>query len=1525
MADKDFVVKNGLVVNSNVLVVNGTNVGVNTATPDALFVVAGTANLQGNVKMTGSEINVTSNVTVYGNTEFKNNVYIDKKLYVGNTDTMVQNLPTVIQAVDNFNGFVMVSSQNLSIEDDACADLLIYSDNTNGLTYFNDVGINNSRFDGRIHRIIVNTAASSWSLGEIVYQRNSAGANIAVGEIRDKVAIPGNSTAISLKIRVSEDDGLFAPLVDMADFVNTAASNLSLYATTSGTNAAILHAVGFFSTEIIEGYSRRNYGFTIGKRGDGYLYNANSALTIGTTRGGIRQITETISTSFSSGANVIVMSSGNTLNIKPDMNVFGTSIDTGTYITSIVNSTAFRLSKVTTGSLASGTITARDEFYDLTEANNPIIFHVGGMMGKNEIARFSGTGNFTIGPNTTNRDSKLTVNGTANLVGQVNVSANVNVVGNINATANVQAARGVFTTNVIVGDTYMNATTFVVGNTTANANVIEIDGNTTVSTSILRSGNLTIGNGTVTDSALVQIQNSSFSANMSPGTFRTGISTVNGTVVSVGANVFANATTVSVGNTLINVTMSQNTTAVLQVVGNATISANLTTANLIITNQIVGQANVTGNVNVTGNINATANVNGVRGVFSTSVNVASVVGIGTQVDVASNVTLDAAGLKITGNTLIPSMNVSGGNITVGNSTVANSPTVSLVNSISSANMTPAGLQTGGIVVNALGSTINVGANVWLNATTFAIGNSSANVVIDPSDAGQVLSVGGDARVNGNLLVKGNATVDGTMSFADSVTLDGDIIPASNDSFDFGNSSLVWSAAYIKVIQVPATGNVTVGNSSLNAVSYFDSVRISNSSGSFANLNISSLTVGNTSVNGQYTSADTRIGTTAGNSVLNSTSLVIGNSSVNSTVNSSAFLGNVVATTISGNLTGNVAATTITGNLTGNVAAVTISGNLTGNVVATTISGNLTGNVVATTISGNLTGNVIATNIDAVTINATTINATTFQVGTAFIANSTSVSTTDLIITGNLQVSGTTTFVNTATMDVKDKNITLAKGAANPAAANGGGITLEGASAELVYISATNTWLSNVDITVGNSTSNVVISATALTGNTSGVHLGNVIATTINGNLTGNVVATTISASDNVTVGANVLINTSAVSLSNSSAVSLQNASLVRVGNSTIVTAPQVVVQNTAGATTINTNFISTTSLSGNLTGNVSATTLTGNLTGNVVATTISASASIVLGSNVVANTTGNFSSHLGGFPAADYVKFSASGDVSLADGGTNSSIATAVAGGIVFSNATGMAITAVGTAGQLLESSAASTPVWRSPSVLTVGNSSNLGGVAAASYQLNSTLSANVATMTANNSTNLGGTAAASYQLNSTLAANVATMSANNASFLGTTAAASYQLNSTLAANVATMTSLNTNNALFLGGTAAASYQLNSTLASNVATMAANSSTFLNGQAASFYTNAGNMSTGTLLSARISGSYTGITGVGTLAAGVWNGSTIAVTYGGTGGTTAATARANLEIKSMALRDVTITTSGSPAGGVSGDIWIQYVA
>ena len=74
-------------------------------------------------------------------------------------------------------------------------------------------------------------------------------------------------------------------------------------------------------------------------------------------------------------------------------------------------------------------------------------------------------------------------------------------------------------------------------------------------------------------------------------------------------------------------------------------------------------------------------------------------------------------------------------------------------------------------------------------------------------------------------------------------------------------------------------------------------------------------------------------------------------------------------------------------------------------------------------------------------------------------------------------------------------------------------------------------------------------------------------------------------------------------------------------------------------------------------------------------------------------------------------------------------------------------------------------------------------------------------------------------------------------------------------------------------------------ITSAIDTAIAISSAAVSGLAASATTdttNANNITSGTLGTSRLSGSYTGITGVGTLTAGTWTASTIGVVYGGTG-------------------------------------------
>jgi hypothetical protein len=71
----------------------------------------------------------------------------------------------------------------------------------------------------------------------------------------------------------------------------------------------------------------------------------------------------------------------------------------------------------------------------------------------------------------------------------------------------------------------------------------------------------------------------------------------------------------------------------------------------------------------------------------------------------------------------------------------------------------------------------------------------------------------------------------------------------------------------------------------------------------------------------------------------------------------------------------------------------------------------------------------------------------------------------VVIAGDLQVDGTTTTINSTTVNIDDLNIQLATGAANAAAANGAGITVDGASATITYDGTNDEWDFNKDINV----------------------------------------------------------------------------------------------------------------------------------------------------------------------------------------------------------------------------------------------------------------------------------------------------------------------------------------------------------------------------------------------------------------------------------------------------------------------------
>ncbi len=113
-------------------------------------------------------------------------------------------------------------------------------------------------------------------------------------------------------------------------------------------------------------------------------------------------------------------------------------------------------------------------------------------------------------------------------------------------------------------------------------------------------------------------------------------------------------------------------------------------------------------------------------------------------------------------------------------------------------------------------------------------------------------------------------------------------------------------------------------------------------------------------------------------------------------------------------------------------------------------------------------------------------------------------TGNAVFASNLTVQGTLTNVNSQTLDVTDKNITVAKGAADSAAADGGGLTVDGAAATFNYSHTGTKWTMNKPLDV---TGTLSISGTStLTGN---VTASDDLSVSGDATVTGNVTAAAI--------------------------------------------------------------------------------------------------------------------------------------------------------------------------------------------------------------------------------------------------------------------------------------------------------------------------------------------------------------------------------------------------------------------------------
>ena len=122
----------------------------------------------------------------------------------------------------------------------------------------------------------------------------------------------------------------------------------------------------------------------------------------------------------------------------------------------------------------------------------------------------------------------------------------------------------------------------------------------------------------------------------------------------------------------------------------------------------------------------------------------------------------------------------------------------------------------------------------------------------------------------------------------------------------------------------------------------------------------------------------------------------------------------------------------------------------------------------TTFTGALDANGGA-NIDNIRIGITDDNEIDTASGNLTIDSAGGTVTIDdnLTVSGDLTVNGTTTTINSTTLTVDDLNIVVASGAADASAADGAGLTVDGASATFTYAASGDKFVSNKDVEAPN--------------------------------------------------------------------------------------------------------------------------------------------------------------------------------------------------------------------------------------------------------------------------------------------------------------------------------------------------------------------------------------------------------------------------------------------------------------------------